>query len=195
MKYEMVEEAGHLKIEYVGKPLDLYSFGVFHLNIQEIIDKVAFYTLSEAGLLKPSWRRPKHLPARIPSGDRLLLRAEIREIKLGSLSELITFGIISVLADSNVRAVLQNLLANTIWAIGVSGVKGIIQKKLSLSDIGPRRYRTDPCDIGPNLRDILIAIAQNNEGKDSEIRFHYLSPRQETLDVTIQIKGDAPTKV
>jgi len=195
MKYEMLEEAGNLEIEYVGKPLDLYSFGVLHLNIQDIIDKVAFYTLSEAGLLEPSWRRQKYLPTRVPSAYRRLLRAEIRTLKVGSLSESIIFGAISVLADSNVRAVLQNLLSNIIWAIGVSGVKGIIQKNVSPSEIGPRKHRTDPCEIGPNLRDVLVAIAENNESKDSEIRFRYKSQRQEIFEVTIQIKGHSSADI
>jgi hypothetical protein len=190
MEFEFLEEAGTLDVEYRGEPLDLYSFGVFHLNMQDIIDKVAFWLLSQEGLLEPSWKRPKYLPVKPPPAYRRFVRAEIREIQIGSLYEALTFSIAAVLADPDVRAVLQNLVANVIWAVSLSGVRGVIKRIVPPPpNIPPLRRRPDPFDIGPNLRDSIMAIAEVNSGRPSEITFKYRSPRYEMMEVTIRIGG------
>ena len=87
---------------------------MFHINLQEIIDKVAYWSLAQEGILEPSWRRPRHLPPRFPRTSPRIVRAELESIQLGSLFETIIFGIAPVLVDSNTIAILNNLAANTI---------------------------------------------------------------------------------
>ena len=41
MRYDEIEEAGRLEIEFQGKKLDVYSLAVFQINLQEIIDEVS----------------------------------------------------------------------------------------------------------------------------------------------------------
>ena len=77
-----------------------------------------------------------------------------------------------VMADPNVIAILQNLGANIIWAIGESGIRGIKEKVVSK----PNRFRwfhrdVDPVEIGPNLREVLVVIAHNNQGKSARVKF------------------------
>ena|SRR5688572_789658 len=124
MQFEALNEAGVLEIDYSGSPLDLYAFGILHINIQEIIDKVALMMLLEQGILDPSWRRPRSLPFRVPRSQPLIVKAEIHSVQVGSLFEALTFAIPVVLADPNVRAVLQNLTANLLWGVGMSGIRG-----------------------------------------------------------------------
>lgn len=190
MEFLRLQEADSLEIEYSGELLDLHTFGIFHLNLQEIVDKVSLGLLSQAGLLEPTWKRAKYLPRRpfFPS-DRII-KAEIQQVQVGSLTEGITFAVIAVLADPNVVAVLQNLAANIIWAIGESGVRGIRTNQ----NFRPNNFRwfrrdDDPVEIGPNLRDVLVAIAQNNDGKRAEIKFKSRSANREQTEVTIIIDG------
>lgn len=190
MRHEYLEEAGRLEVEYEGKPLDVYAFGVLHVNLQDIIDKVAFWLLSQEGLLEPTWKRPKYLPIKPPPAYRRFVRAEISEIKMGSLFETLSFGIAVVLADPDVRAVLQNLAANIVWAVGASRVRGIISRvKKPPLDVPPLR-RPDPFDVGPNLRDIILAIAESSNGESADLRFKYQSPQGERMEVVIRIQGD-----
>ena len=53
------------------------------------------------------------------------IRAEIRQLQTGSLLEAVSFAVATAIADPNVIAVLQNLGANVVWAIGTSGLRGI----------------------------------------------------------------------
>lgn len=183
-------DADALEVEYVGASLDLYAFGIFHLNMQEIVDKVALGLLSQAGLLEPTWKRATYLPRRPFFPSERIVRAEIRQIGVGSLTEGIAFAVAAVLADPNVIAVLQNLGANVIWAIGESGVRGI----RSRTHTQPNRFRwfqrdDDPVEIGPNLRDLLVALARNNSGKKAQIKFKSRAPNGEQTEVVIIIEG------
>ena len=173
MEFEPLKEAGNLEVGYAGTPLDLYSFGVFHTNMQDIIDKVAFVVLSEVGIIDPGWRRPRYIRARVPVPYRRIVRGDISSISIGSLLESISFGVAIAFADPNVRAVLQNLAANIIWAASLSGVRGIVGHARGFLNSAPSwRNRSDPFEIGPNLRDILHAVAENNGERDSEIQFN-----------------------
>jgi hypothetical protein len=188
MDFQRLEEGGTLEVEYIGDSLDLYAFGVLHLNVQYIVDKVAFGLLSQEGLLEPSWKRGRHLPRRYPSVYPRFIKAEIREINVGSFSEAVVFAIATVLADPNVIAILQNLAANVIWAVGASGVRGV-QRKMSPPPSTYLWRQKDPLEIGPNLRDVMLAIAESNGGKESQIKFKYRAPNKETMEVTIVIKS------
>jgi hypothetical protein len=191
MRYEQMENSSPLEIEYSGDLLDLYSFGVFHLNMQEIVDKVSLGLLSQAGLLEPTWKRAKYLPGRPFVPSERIVKAEVRQVQVGSLTEVIYFAVASVLADPNVIAVMQNLGANVIWAIGESGVRGIKNKIYNQPNKFRWFYRDDdPVEIGANLRDVLMAIAKNNNGKKAEIRFKTRSPNKEQTEVVIIIGGD-----
>lgn len=190
MEFQRLEETGKMEILYTGQPLDLYSFGVLHINMQDIVDKVAFGLLSQAGLLEPTWRRANYLPRRPFFSYPRMIRAEINTINIGSLSEGIFFAVAAVLADPNVIAVLQNLAANIVWAVGASGVRGIRHQGLER----PNNFRwynrdDDPVEIGPNLRDVIIALSEHNGGRKSELTIRNGSPNRGQTEVTIVIDG------
>ena len=62
IQFQTLENASPLEIRYEGERLDLYTMGLFQLQLQDVVDKVALGLLSQAGLLEPTWRRAKHLP-------------------------------------------------------------------------------------------------------------------------------------
>lgn len=190
MQFQPLENASPLAISYSGERLDLYTLGMFQLHLQDVIDKVALGLLSQGGLIEPTWRRAKYLPrATFPAAERFV-RAEIRELGTGSLTEAVAFAVATAMADPNVIAVLQNLGANVVWAIASSGVRGI-RHKLHRA---PNDFRwfdrdDDPVDIGPNLRPILVALAQNNEFRRAELRFRSRSRNGDEIEAEIIIEG------
>ncbi len=190
MRYELLEEAGHLEIDCNVDTLDLFAVGVLHINLQDILDKTAFWLLSEERFLEPTWRRPKYIPRRAPY--ERIVRAQVEEIKAGSLLEILSMSVAAVLADPNVRAVLQNLFANAIWAMGASGIKGIHSRpeepprKLP----PPFRRRRDPLDVGANLREIALALAERCDGKTIELKFSHETSPQERTELVIRIDGE-----
>lgn len=190
MEFQRLEGTSSVEIEYSGERLDLYTFGTFHLNMQEIVDKVSLGLLSQAGLLEPTWRRARYLPSRPFFPSERIIKAEVQQVQIGSLDEVITFAVATALADPNVIAVLQNLGANIIWAIGESGVRGI-RNRTHHQPNGFRWFNRDddPVEIGPNLRDVLVAIAKNNNGKKAEIRYKSRSSNREQVEVVIVIDG------
>ncbi len=191
MQFQPLENASPLEIIYSGERLDLYTLGIFQLQMQDVIDKVTLGLLSQAGLIEPTWRRAKYLPrTSFPASDRFV-RAEIRELGTGSLTEAVTFAVATVMSDPHVIAVLQNLAANVVWAVGASGVRGI-RNRLHRP---PNDFRwfdrdDDPLEIGPNLRPILVALAENNQLRRAELRFRSRTRYGEEVEAEIIIEGN-----
>lgn len=127
--FQPLETAGILHVYWDGPPLDLYSMATVQLNLHDIIERVGFWIVSEAGFLYPStgrfkpWRGWRAFPSWQPAPR--FIRAVPFNINVDSLSQQICFLIANILADADMRAILQNLAANIVWAIGASGVKGI----------------------------------------------------------------------
>lgn len=185
MEHEYLEESGRLRIEYQGDKLDAYTLAILNLNLQDIIDKVAYSSLHREGLLGPSHRRFRPRSALPTYSDSRIIKAEVSEIRSGSLFEEISFLIPVVLADANVRAVLQGLVANIIFAISTSGIRGVFgqQPKDYDSRDFRRRLPSDP-EIGGNLRDITMALSENGGG---EIEFSHQTPNGTKTKVKIKV--------
>jgi hypothetical protein len=190
LEYEEVSEAGTLRIDYHGRSLDTHSIAVIHLNLQEIYDKVAWGTLADKfrwpdipfyfGWRHPHYRYYRWLP------DQRLVRAEIRELQTGSLVETVVLLIPAVLADPNVRAVLQNLAANIIYEIGATRLRGV--RKDDQKSAPRSQSRIPPMfDVRSNVREIVQAIAENGGGK---LRFTHKSPEGEISTVEVEVPSD-----
>jgi hypothetical protein len=188
--FQLLDGAGKLRIEWDGPRLDLYSIAILQLNLQEIVERVGFWIVSEAGLLYPlpgrsgprrGWRG---LPSWQPTPR--FIRAVPDAILVGSLFQEVSFVIANVLADADMRAVLQNLAANVVWAIGASKVKGIRTVEGPPPPALRESYRErDPVEIGPNLRATVIALSEavphgsasisissNGTTRDTQVRIH-----------------------
>lgn len=187
-EFQRLQEAGTLEISYSGRPLDLYTFGVVQLNMHDIVEKVTLSLLLQEGVIEPTWKHPRYLPQRPPLPYQRIIEAEISQVEIGSLNEAIVFAIASILADPNVLAVLHNLAANVVWAIGASGVRGI-QKRISAppNNYLWRRKDNDPIEIGANLREVLLALAEHNDGHNAELRIRSRTPNREETEVVLLI--------
>jgi len=181
--YEYLDERANLSIEYKGKVLDSYTLGIFHLNLHEITEKVALELIDRNEILGISYHKFGYRYRRInfPRHLRKVIRAEVSEITVGSLSETIKFAVLATLSDPNTRAVLQGFVGNLLFAIISSGVRGITSNIRHNENIV---VPNDPFDIGSNLRDVMIALAENNPGQGFALAF-----RNGDTEVRIEIPG------
>ena len=170
--------------------VDAMTWGILHVALQEIADKVAFYLLSEEGLLEPRYRRPVNLPPKYQIPHQRFVQVSIYDVGKGSLWELLALGVASALADPHVVAVLDNLAANIVWGIGMSAVRGV---RLRWPQMRPRlethprhRQDNDPFEVGPNLREVLLAAVANPALASLEISEEYEG--EERFSVEIELK-------
>jgi len=170
--------------------VDAMTWGILHVALQEIADKVAFYLLSEEGLLEPRYRRPANLPPKYQIPHQRFVQVSVCDLGKGSLWELLALSVASALADPHVVAVLDNLAANIVWGIGKSAVRGV---RLRWPQIRPRlethpRHRrdNDPFEIGPNLREVLLAAAANPALASLEISEEYEGKERASVEIELK---------
>jgi hypothetical protein len=187
MTYETLEEAGELHFSIRGASLDLEAMATIHAHLLLIIDRVTASQLYDAATQEP-FRSPRPLPGRRP------IRTQIASLKSGSLYETFQFLVLTVFSDPDARAVLQNLAANAIWAIGGTGVRGIVASPGSIHTQPPRRGRRvrgrDPRQVAASVREILAAVDDCRGNCPAEVTFKSVTA-DETLEVTIRV--GAPT--
>jgi hypothetical protein len=192
MEYEPLETSGRLSMSYQGSNIDLSTHAVIQINLQAIIDKVSIGLLVSAGYLDGDRyppRNPLSVSRRIPLNYTRLVRGEVAAANTGSYFQEISFSIASVIASQEGQAILLNLASNVIWAISTSGVRGVISRFRSPP---PNRNegwarRNDPFDIGPNVRDMVIAIAQ--ERPNDEIRVAFRETQAEDREVVVTVNS------
>jgi hypothetical protein len=114
----------------------------------------------------------------------------VQSVKIGSWESSVVFAVKRVLADANVVAILQNLAANVIWAISACGVRGLRRKNVNPPDTYVWRQRNDPIEIGPNLRDVMLALSDHNQGRECVLTFKHVRDNKESIEVSISIDGD-----
>lgn len=196
MRYEPLEEAGTLEVLLKGEPPDLDAFGIVQMHLQEIVDRVAYWVAIEGGLLPPTRGHLPHL-RRLGRAFRLgepghLVKGRILSASAGSLVHEIGFVLAAAVADPDMRAVLQNLAANVVWAIGRSGLRGVRHNpNLGAPHCLPRDTRHDPADIGPNLRTVLLALAES--GQTAEVRILSRRTGKVEHEVVISLEGKSAT--
>lgn len=188
--YQHLDEAGKLIIEWEGPALDLYSMALLHFHTHEIIERVTHWIIYEAALIYPEPTRPRAWRG-APRGrlSPQVIRAVPEYIRVGSLIEAISFMIMNVLEDPDMRAVLENLTANIVWAIGAARVRGITGEPRAVAPVFAPRHqgRPDPVDVGPILRGMIASLAESipYEGR-ATIRFRSVE-RGHEQDVQIVI--------
>lgn len=170
-----------LEVEFVGGNVDLVSLGVTCISLQRITEKVVHDLLASERVLTTGWRR-RGYPTRWlwPEYPRFV-QLEVTEAKAGSFQSALTFTILSALADPHVIAILENLSANVLWAIGASGIRGITRELKSRLPTPPKLQRqdNDPFHVQSLVRDIILVAGQSDNVK--AIRFKSSNAGQITL--------------
>jgi hypothetical protein len=89
------------------------------------------------------------------------------------------------------HAVLHGLAANIIWAIIASGLRTLRHRDVTpsrpLRDFW--RHRPDPAEIGPNLRTVVLAVAESVPCGRAEIRMRSRGPGGEA-EVVISVDNE-----
>jgi hypothetical protein len=155
--YTAFDEAGVLAIEYQGENLDMNALAIIHLNLQAISEKVA---TNMAGARASKDTRTAFSPGVVGRFEYTLnpdIRLVPNEIRIGSLFEY-AIPFIPILTDPDVRAAMQGVLGNIIFAIGNSTLGNYFKaetKGLTSQVEAPN------VEVGPNVAAIAVAIAQH----------------------------------
>lgn len=203
LKYVEIEEAGRLEIVYEGPPLDLHTIGHLQIELHQVIDNVAFATLFEENRIRDYYlferlplspRRISWLRRRFPNRyfdvlgrDRWmfppgyektpieipLIRATCHRAAVGSWYQEIGFAAASLFMNPDVRASLQGVGGNILYAIlncglrGIEVVKGKVRRHHSVPQDFDLPLNYDPYDIGPNLMNIAKHLVEHG-GADAK---------------------------
>lgn len=189
--YIPLEEVGTLELIYSGSTPSLHDFCVFNLELHQLVNDVALSLIREYSAphilgeisrihFPPYSVGNEHAFVReFPSIGYPLISVRIDTILVGSFEELLSFDILAALANPDVRAVLQNLVANVVWIMG-SHLGTVVKGKL----IKPKLV-VPQLDIGSNLRAVLLEYLQHS-GESVKIELVQDIPNQGTTRLTIQ---------
>jgi len=186
MQYELLEESQPLNIILDGPILDTMTLGVLQMQLQEITDKVTYALLAREELFEQQQRsnRPRRLYF---LDDDRIVKARVSQIHSGSMHEEVTFAVLSVLADPDVRSVLLGVASNIVYAIGTSGVKGVVRRAFGRRE-HEKTNRVDPFNVSANVRVMLRAMAANSNGGKMTLKLSH-QHGDEKIEVEIQIEG------
>ena len=155
--YTELSEAGLLAIEYHGENLDMNAIAVIQLNLQAIAEMVVAH-MTDARI--PEEVRTAFSPG-ITGRFEYTLNPAIRlvpnEIRIGSLFEYV-IPFIPILADADVRASMQGVFGNIIYAIGNSALGKYFRAEIKGQS---PQVVTPQIEVGPNVAAIAVALAQH----------------------------------
>ena len=148
---------GSIQIKNFSKMIDAHILGIFFDNLQDMTDKVAMWMLTQDGLFRPTWRRKKYLPVRRVREGQSIAVARVRWVSTECAE--VDFVVPGILADKQVRRSLRDFTIYLYAAIAFCGANGLTasHSPILLPDIPPLR-RSDPFDVGCNVREIITAI-------------------------------------
>jgi len=189
MRYDEVESIAPLSLEYQGPTLDLYTLGVLQMNLQEIVDKVSHDLLRDEELVGIYFQRYRYNGNISHFFNGRIVKANVKHISSGSLYEDITFSVLAAVSDSDVRAVLQSLGAAIIFEIVKTGYAKLTKHRESNNTNSSIRKRhkhpTKSFDVGPNIRAIVIALAENGGG---QLKIKSKSEEGGDIEIDIEVK-------
>jgi hypothetical protein len=216
MEYNEIEEAGKLKVFYEGPTLDLLTIGRLQINLHRIIEHVAIVTLGEnesvLDFLKfdhisitrkqfsTMWRRypdfrRRGYPIFYPElylnednfADAPIVRTTCHRAEVGSWEQELGFAIISTLSHPDIRAALQGLGGNILYAIMNSGLRGISAIKGCEPRSNDPSSNFDPFDVGPNVADIAKHLIAHGGSKAKKLTITHTRKDQESDEIEIKL--------
>jgi hypothetical protein len=129
-----------LVLKFDSDNLDILQVGILNYHLHGLLNQVAIALLGEEDTHRVARGEPKLLQI-IPqttNRDDALIRARITGVRQGSIELDLQTVILAVYSTPGAIAILQNLAANVIWAVGayayrVSGAK-VTKHRSSLAD-------------------------------------------------------------
>jgi len=195
--YVTLDEVGTLKLIYNGPMFSLYDFSVFNLQIDRLINDIAISLIRRYGnpqilgevqqvSIPPYFvDNEDHTIREFPSIGYPIVDVRVSSIRIGSFEEVLSFAILPILADPDIRSILQNIAANVVWLLG-SNLGTVIKGSL----IKPQ-LATPMLEIGSNLKEVLLEHARQTGG-DVQFEFVREISNQETERTAIHIHTNPP---
>jgi hypothetical protein len=155
--YTALSEAGLLAIEYNGENLDMNAIAVIQLNLQAIAEKVV---ADLADVRIPQNIQTAFSPGIVGRFEYTLnptIRLVPSEIRIGSLFEYVV-PFVPIIADPDVRAAMQGVLGNIIFAIGHSSLGNYFKTKTTGQ---VTQADNSQAEVGPNVAAMAVALAQH----------------------------------
>lgn len=121
IEYEEISEP--LLVHFESKDMDLLQVGILNSSLHEILNQVAITILNEENeeLERNGKNRLlEYIPQSLGRQD-VLVRARIIGVSEGSIELYIQPLLAQIFSEPTAVAILQNLVANALWAIGEYG--------------------------------------------------------------------------
>lgn len=119
MKYDKLESS--LTLKFSADELDILEFGNLNYHLHCLLNQVAISMLNledERRMLHGEEKLLETIPQTM-NRDDALIRARIVGVRQGSVELDLQTAILSIASTPGAASILQNLAANTIWAIGI----------------------------------------------------------------------------
>jgi len=174
IEYQEIGEP--LLIHFESKDLDMLQVGILTSALHEILNQVAITILNEESDILQSQGENRLLDfiPQSPNRQDVLVRARIVGIREGSIEFYIQPLLAQIFSEPSAIAILQNLVANTIWAIGAYGKRvvgsSIIEQRGSaymmrtLPDTSSRRR------LRPRVENLIKHLKDTGNGGRIEFR-------------------------
>jgi hypothetical protein len=128
MDYQKI--SGRLSIQFESEDMDLLQVGILNSSLHDILNQVAITILNEENNVleaEGSRRLLEFIPQSLSRED-VLVRARITNVSQGSIKFDIQPFVAQVFTVPGAIAILENLIANTIWAIAAYGTRVVGSK-------------------------------------------------------------------
>ncbi|MGA2623691.1 MAG: hypothetical protein ABSF91_07555 [Bacteroidota bacterium] len=171
-----------LEITFDGPRLDAYALAELNYCMHFIVNSVA-YSRKYYYPAQPRLRRRLWNPY-FESYDFDFVRLEVKQVKSGSLFEIVQLGFASVLSDEWGRAILHHLAADVIMAIIKSGVR--IATSSHNQDVS--KDNIYPGVIVPLIARLIEVLARCTKGRHCKLRISHTNASGERFDVELDIE-------
>ncbi|MTI20394.1 hypothetical protein E1176_05110 [Fulvivirga sp. RKSG066] len=118
LEYEQIDSP--LSVKLSSDNLDMLQIGVLGSQLHRLLNQMALATIEEENERLEKQEKELiqfHIPQTLGRED-VLVRAQISSLRQGSIELDIAAMVALVFSQDNAIALLQNLSANAIWAIG-----------------------------------------------------------------------------
>lgn len=118
MEYKQL--ASRLTLKFEADDLDILQLGILNYHLHGLLNQVAIAMLGEEDELRARRGEDKLLSIipQTPNRDDALIRGKITGVRQGSIELDLQTVILAIYSTPGAIAILQNLAANVIWAVG-----------------------------------------------------------------------------
>lgn len=173
LKYEDLDSP--LSIYFHSNNLDLLQIGILGSEIHKLLNQVAISLIEEHNKELDAAKQPLidfHLPLS-SSREDVLIRANVSAIRQGSIELEVAAVMAQVFSVPGAGAIVQNLMATAIWAIGEYAKKVVgcrITKQSNTKDISKIAKTSSRRRLGPIVERVLKELKASSNGGEFRMK-------------------------